>query len=312
MKILIIDKFPATFPEKLASLDVQVDYRPEAQRTEVLQAISDTQILILNSKVKVDQELVDAAPELSLVLRAGVGMDHIDMQYLTDQKIKVFNTSGGNADSVGEQTIAMMLSLLHNVTKADKEVRKFQWLREENRGRELQFKTVGIIGFGHTGQAVAHRLRGFKCPILAYDKYKSGFNSEQVKETDLETLLQESDIITFHVPLTPETHYWANEAFFSKLKKSIYLLNLARGPVVYLPALLTALDSGKVLGAGLDVLENEKLKRLSDEQLSWYEDLFKRDNVILTPHIGGWSVESRNNINQMLIDMVKQHLEANG
>lgn len=308
MKILIIDHFHEEFLQMLNTVPAEVMYKPTIQRDEVKKELGNTDILILASKVKVDLDLIQHAPSLKLVLRGGVGMDHIDLELLKKKGIMAKNTAGGNANAVAEQTVCMMLMLLHHVGKADKEVRQFQWLREENRGRELCKKTVGIIGYGNTGSTLARRLSGFSCRILAYDKYRAFFGSNLVEEVGLERVIKESDIISLHVPLTAETHYWINKDFFGQLPRPIILLNLARGPIVHLPSLLDALDSGIVSGAALDVLENEKMDKLTVDQRSWYENLFARDNVVLTPHIGGWSIESRRNIHQMLFDHVNGFL----
>ncbi len=309
MKILIIDPFPEEFIKALYSLPAEIVYVPNIQRNEVLNELADTTILVLASKVKVDSHLVEYAPSLKLVLRGGVGMDHIDVDMLASKGIEAKNTIGANANAVAEHAVGMLLGLLHNISKADREVRQFKWLREKNRGWELKDRTVGIIGYGHTGSALARRLSGFSCRIIAYDKYRSFFGSNMVEEVSLNQVMDESEIISMHVPLTKETHYWIDRDFFDQLSHPILLLNLSRGPVVHLPSLLDALDDGKVLGAALDVLENEKLDKLSPEQTIWYNKLFEKNNVILTPHIGGWSVESRINIYQMLLDHIKSYLE---
>ncbi|MCL4128198.1 UNVERIFIED_CONTAM: hypothetical protein GTU68_003015 [Idotea baltica] len=194
--------------------------------------------------------------------------------------------------------------------KADRAVRRFEWLREENRGWEIGGKTVGIIGFGHTGSAVARRLRGFECELLAYDKYKPQIEDDHVKSVDLGEIFEKSDILTLHIPLTDETRGWVDDHFLNQFKKPIFFLNLARGPIVQLDALVGALDDGRVKGAGLDVLINEKLQTLTPEQKALYENLFSRENVILTPHIGGWTVESLDNINRMILAFVNALIEG--
>ena len=220
MNILIIDRFPDIFLQELSSLAVQVTYLPEIDRKTVLSLIEDQHILILNSKVKVDRALVDRANHLMLVVRAGVGMDHIDEEYLAEKGIRAVNTAGQNADAVGEQAIGMLLAMRNNLIRADKQVRTFQWIREANRGVELGGKTVGIIGFGNTGKAVAKRLTGFGCNILAYDKYVNGFGSEQVKEVEMEDIYRTADVCSFHIPLTAETRHLANDTFFRSVSKT--------------------------------------------------------------------------------------------
>jgi D-3-phosphoglycerate dehydrogenase len=272
--------------------------------------VADTEILILNSKVNVDARLLAAAPHLRMVCRAGVGMDHFDLPLLESKGILAVNTPGANAIPVGEQTVGMLLCLLHHIARADRQVRAFQWLREENRGTELHAKTVGIIGFGHTGSAVARNLSGFGCRILAYDKYKQGYAPAYVQESNLEQITAEADVLTFHVPLTPETQGWGSADFLGRFRKPIYLLNLSRGPVVPLAGLLAAMQAGDVVAAGLDVLENEKMETLTPAQRSAMEALMASNRVVFTPHIGGWSHESYARISDEIVRQVKQFLMA--
>lgn len=310
MNVFIIDRFPAYFLQALEQLPVQLSYMPDIGREEVLARMPGQHILILNSKVRVDRELIDASANLELVVRAGVGLDHFDLPYLAQKGIKVRNTPGANANSVAEQTLGMLLALRHHILRADAQVKQFQWNRAENRGHEVYGKTVGLIGYGHTGSAVAKRLAGFGCRILAYDKYLQDFGNETVEEVQMNRIFEEADILSLHVPLTEETHFLVDEAYLAAFHKPITLLNLARGPVVKLEALLAAMDTGKVQAAGLDVLENEKLHTLTPRQQKLYEDLFARDNVILTPHIGGWSFESRENICRAIVAHIREHIGA--
>lgn len=308
MNILIIDSFPQNFLDSLREMPVRVKYIPQTHREEVMELIPEYEVLILNSKVNVDRALADKAQRLKLVIRAGVGMDHIDEEYLKSKGIQAVNTMGGNADSVGEHAIGMLLTLQHNIRRADHQLRQFQWIRPENRGREVGGKTIGIIGYGNTGKAFARKISGFGANIIAYDKYVHGFGNQSVREVDLEEIFALSDILTLHIPLTEETHNWIDETFLSRFAKPIVLLNLSRGPVLHLPSLLKALDEKRVLAAGIDVFENEKLDTLTAKQRADYEDLFSRDNVVVTPHIGGWSFESRENINQMILNHVQRLL----
>ena len=303
-RILLIDRFPASLIEQLRALPAEVMYVPDIDPAGVEKLIADYDILILNSKVKVNGSLADLAPRLRLVIRAGVGMDHIDIPALEQRGITALNTPGANADAVGEQTLGMLLALRHQILTADHHVRQFEWLREVHRGTEIKGKTVGIIGYGNTGKAVARKLSGFECRVLAYDKFLTNYGDAYANETPLQTLLQESEIISLHVPLTPATRGWINDRFFSQLGRPIILLNLARGPIVSLQALIHALDKGQVLGAALDVLENEKLPTLTPAERKRYQNLFARKNVIFTPHIGGWTFESLENINRMILNYI--------
>lgn len=308
MNILVIDRFPAVFLEELQQLPVQVTYVPQAQRPEILSLLPEQDILIMNSKIKLDEEAADLAIRLKMVVRAGVGMDHINIPYLEQKGVRVLNTKGGNADAVGEQTVGMLLALRHNVLRADRQVRQFIWEREANRGWEIGGKTVGIIGYGFTGKAVAKRLSGFGCKVLAYDKYLEGYGDQYVTEASLEEIQAAAEILTLHIPLTDETRAWANKELFEGMQHPFFFLNLARGPIVHLEDLLAGLDSGKIRAAALDVLENEKMQTLTDRQKSLYQNLFGRDNVALSPHIGGWTVESLRNINGMILAFVQELL----
>jgi D-3-phosphoglycerate dehydrogenase len=282
----------------LRALSVEVAYHPAVLPHEVQPLLSDADVLILNSKVAVTAALVADAPRLRLVVRAGVGMDHIAVDDLAQRGITAVYTAGANADSVAEHTIGMLLALQHHLFRANAQVRQFQWLREANRGTEIGGKTVGIIGLGHTGSAVAKRLQAFGCHVLAYDKYKKTNSS-------LADIFQQTDILSLHIPLTPETRNFADDAFFAHFQKPITFLNLARGEITDIAALIRALDAGKVRGAALDVLENEKLDTLTPAQRSRYENLFSRENVLLSPHIGGWSHESKRNIEAAIVEIVQ-------
>ncbi len=262
----------------------------------------------MNSKVNADQELADRATKLKLVCRAGVGLDHIDVAYLSSKGIAVKNTAGSNADSVGEQTVGMLLTLRHKLMTANAQVKQYQWLREQNRGLEIKGKSIGIVGYGHTGKAVARNLSGFGAELLVYDKYVSGFGHAHVREVTMEALFARAEILTLHVPLTEETLQLVNDAYLARFQHPIWLLNLSRGPVVDIAALVRGLESGKVRGAALDVLPNEKLATLSETEKALYDRLFSFDNVLLSPHIGGWSVESLENINSRIVGYVAELL----
>lgn len=306
-KILIIDTFEEKFIKHLSARTKNVVYIPGAPAEVVGYEVGDAEILILNSGVRVDRDFLDRAESLRLVVRAGVGLDHIDLGYASEKGILVKSTPGGNANSVGEHALGVLLMLLHHLHRASAQVRQFQWKREENRGRELGAKTVGIIGYGNTGRSVAKKLSGFGCKVLAYDKYLSRFGDRYAKESTLEEIKEEADILSFHVPLTKETQHMGDWAFFKSFARQLVVLNFARGEVVDLESLILGLDLGKISAAGLDVLENEKLDKLTPKQQSLYQSLFERDNVIVTPHIGGWSYESRENMNKLILGYIDEY-----
>jgi D-3-phosphoglycerate dehydrogenase / 2-oxoglutarate reductase len=311
VNILLIDHFPPEVLEGIASLGVNWRYEPEWTAQDVYAHLSPFEILVMNSKVRADAELLAHGPNLKMICRAGAGIDHFDLPLLEQRGIKSFSTPGANAISVAEQATGMLLSLMHSIARADRQVHEWKWRREENRGTELYGKTVGIIGYGNTGSSFARCLSGFGCRVLAYDKYKSGFANSWVEEVPLEAIFDEAQILSLHVPLTAETTGWVNSEFLSRFLQPIWFLNLARGPIVPLEDLLLSLESGKVIAAGLDVLENENLGALTEAERNRLARLLKMDRVILTPHIGGWSRESLARITNRLLegiaDFVRGH-----
>ncbi len=303
-KILITDPLHPVFWDLLKD-DFHIDYFPEIHYSEVLNRISEYEILVLRTGFYADEQLFERATRLKIIARAGAGMDNIDLVSAQKHQVVCLNAPEGNRDAVAEQTIGMLLSLLHNVVKGDREVRNFLWQREENRGTELKYKTVGIIGFGNTGSEVGKRLLGFGCRILAYDKYLLNYGYDGIDACNLEMLQKESDIVCLHIPLTDETQHWVNDDFLNAFRKPIYILNMSRGQIVETSSLIRALNHGKILGIGTDVLENEKLNTLSSEQRNDFKDLIERDNVILTPHIGGWTHESYRKISEILAKKIQ-------
>jgi D-3-phosphoglycerate dehydrogenase len=232
------------------------------------------------------------------------------MQAVLSSGIQIRVTEGANRDAVGEMTLGLLIALLRNIPKSNQEVKAWQWKREENRGEELTNKTVGIIGFGNTGSAFAKKLRGFEVTVLAYDKYKKGFSKDNVQEVPLEVLFAEADICSFHIPLNSETRHLGDASFFEKFTKPVWILNLSRGEIIDTKALLSALDKGKVKGAALDVLENERFARLSTDWKEIYSDLFLRNNILLSPHIGGWTFTSRQNIYNDLLHHLDEAMKT--
>lgn len=305
-KVLIIDDVHELLIQGLKELGFEVDYRPQWSRNELLTHIGGYEGLVVRTKTNIDKEVLSHADKLKFVARAGAGMDNVDTTYCDNHGIKYMNAGEANADAVGEQTLAMLLSMMARVVKADKEVRKGIWDREGNRGEELKGKTVGIIGYGNTGKAVAAKLSGFGVKVLAYDKYLSHYSDAFARESTMENLFQESDVLSLHIPLTHETKGLVDVAFLSKFTKPIYFLNLSRGGVVKLEALCQFLETGQIKMAALDVLENEQLGKLTADQQKWFDYLRSAPNVILTPHIGGWTKESYLKISEVLLQKIKE------
>jgi D-3-phosphoglycerate dehydrogenase len=305
MKVLISDTVHESLMSMLNDIGLEADYHPKITRDEIIQSLNDYVGIVVRSKTAIDAELMSAGKNLRFVARSGAGVDQIDLEYAQARNIAILNAPEGNRDAVGEHTIGMILNLLAKIRQGDNQVRQKIWDREGNRGVELMHCTVGIIGYGHMGSAVAQRLSGFGCRVIAYDKYKSNFGDQVVEEVDFETLRQETDILSFHIPLTDETRYYVDGDFIHGFSKNIYLINTSRGEIMHLDVLLGFLESGKVLGAGLDVLENEKMQKLTPEQDAVLQKLFARDNVLFTPHVGGWTRESYIKINKTLVRKIK-------
>lgn len=294
-KILFIDSAHPVLKEKLEQFGYLCDYFPGYQKEEFEKIIHNYVGIIIRSKIRIDQAIIDKATKLKFIGRVGAGMENIAFDYAELKGIKCLNAPEGNRDAVGEHAIGMLLALLNKLIVADNEVRIGIWLREENRGVELGGKTVGIIGYGNTGGAFARKLKGFGVKILAYDKYKFDFSDEYVSESTMEEIFQQCDILSFHVPLTAETTFLCDKEFLEKFNKKIYLINTSRGKVVKTTDLVEFLESEKVMGACLDVLENEKssFESLKNENLPVeLKKLFQMKNVILSPHIAGWTHES--------------------
>jgi len=304
-RIIVVDEMHPGIIPGLRELHCEVDYQPEIKRDGILAIIQDYEGIIIRSKTNLDREILDRATSLKFIARAGAGIEKIDEEICRKRKIRILNAPEGNRDALGEHAVGLLLALLNKMHTADSEIRKGIWDREGNRGIEIMGKTVGIIGYGNMGSAFARRLSSFGCRILAYDKYKKDFSDAFVEEASMNGIFSESDILSLHVPLTEETDGFYNRNFFNSFKKSIYLVNTARGPVLPLADLLSLMDEGRILGAALDVLENEKINRLSDPEKQNFDHLISRKNIILTPHVGGWTIESYRKINEVLIEKIR-------
>lgn len=303
-KILIVDDLHPVFKERAVQLGYEVDDLPKITRAETMAAIAGYDGIAVRTKFRIDKELMDAAPGLKFVARAGAGLDNIDEAYANEKGILLINAPEGNRDALGEHAVALLLSLINNLRKADIEIRNGIWDREGNRGWELKGKTVGIIGYGFMGSSFAQKLSGFGVKVIAYDKYKTGFSDAYAQECSMEEIVKHSDVLSLHIPLTSETRQMVDAEYFYHFKKKIFFINTARGEIVNTKAVLEGLSSGKIMGAGLDVLEAEKFPNLGEQ--NWYDELKVSPKVLLSPHVGGWTFDSYRKISEVLADKLEQ------
>jgi D-3-phosphoglycerate dehydrogenase len=306
MKVYIIDTVHNSLLVGLRQMGFSLV--EEYKKTPAEIAWSEIEGLVIRSRFPLDASILAKASKLKFIARVGAGLENIDQEYCKASGIELIAAPEGNRNAVAEHAMGMLLSLLNRLRIVDQEVRAGIWLREENRGFELAGKTVGIIGYGQMGSAFAEKLKAFGCHILSYDKYKSHYAPEGVKEVTLETLQAEAEIVSLHIPQTMETIKMVDTAFFGQFKKPIYLLNTARGKIVESEALMAALESGKVLGACLDVLEFEKSSFetiFQGERPAALAYLLKSDKVILSPHIAGWSFESNEKMAVVILEKLK-------
>lgn len=307
-RILIADDMHECILRLLKEQGYEPVYLPVIDRAGILEIIGDFEGLIIRSKTAVDQELIEAGKNLKFVARAGAGMDKVDENYLIEKGIKAINAPEGNRDSLGEHTLGMLLSLLHKIPSAYQEIKNHTWNREGNRGIELKGKVVGIYGVGNMGMSFAKKLRGFECEIIGFDKYKGEFDGGFIKNVELDELMERTEILSLHIPLNIETRQLFNETYLRRFKNLKVLLNTARGEVLDTSGLLKLLEDGTLYGAGLDVLENEKLESYSAQEKAQLDKLTSQSNVLITPHVGGWTYESYQRISEVIAQKIKDEL----
>jgi D-3-phosphoglycerate dehydrogenase len=310
MNVLFLDVVHPILEQRLTDKGYRCIDGTQLSREDAMSQLKDIQGIVIRSRIKMDEAFLSSANDLKFIARSGAGMENIDENYCHKNSITLFNAPEGNRNAVAEHALGMLLALFNRVVIADREVRCGKWRREENRGVELEGKTVGIIGFGNNGSQFAKKLTGFDCDVIAYDKYKNGFSSDTAEEVSLDQIFERSDVVSFHIPQNEETIGMGGKAFFDKFKKPIYVINLARGKVIQTSALVEAMKNDQVVGACLDVLEYEKssFESFFEQELPQdFQYLLKSDRVILSPHVGGWTHESYFKLSDVLADKILSH-----
>ena len=300
--IIITAKAHPILTETLQEKGYELLYAPDITYEELYDIAEQATGLVVTTRISIDKRLLDKATGLQWIGRLGSGLELIDLDYAASKNILCLSSPEGNRNAVAEHALGMLLNLTNHISKSQEEVRKGQWLREENRGMELSGKTIGIIGYGNTGAAFTKLLLAFDVTVLAFDKYKYGFGDKYVKEANLEQVCRYADVISFHLPLTDETRYMADEHFFSLLERQPFIINTSRGKVLQTSALVRAINEKRIKGAALDVLENENLQQMSETEKQEFEFLANRKDVLITPHIAGYSHEAFYKMSVVLLE----------
>lgn len=306
MKILHLDSNHPLLITQLQQAGFENDEDYKSDKSLILNKIENYEGIVIRSRFSIDREFIDKATRLKFIARVGAGLENIDCEYAENKGITLISSPEGNRNAVGEHTLAMLLSLLNKLKKADNEIRKGLWLREENRGYELDFLTIGIIGYGNMGKSFAKKLRGFDCEVICYD-IKEGVGDTNARQVSWAEFCQKADVVSLHTPQTPLTINMVNKKFIDQFQKNFWLINTARGKSVVTTDLVEALQKGKIKGAALDVLEYEKTSFedfFNGELPETFSYLLNADNVILTPHIAGWTIQSKTLLAQVIVDKI--------
>lgn len=310
-KVLITDDCHPLLIEGLQARGYECDFLPDISPEETRQRIGAYAGLVINSKIWVNREFLDAATQLQFVARLGSGMEVVDREYAQQKGVWVISSPEGNRNAVAEQALGMMLALHQHLIRADREIRQDVWRREQNRGHEVMGRSIGIVGFGHTGSQFAQKLSGMGMRVMAYDKYlPAGYAAAMpwVEESNLIGLQRQCDIISLHLPLTAETRHLVQDPFIEQCKRGFILINTARGACVKTEDVVRALEDGRIGGACLDVFENEKPATRTPQEQQMYEHLYRLENVVLAPHIAGWTHESKRRMAEVLLEKLDSRM----
>ena len=305
MRIVVLDDFSPVINQTLSNWNWQVINGQNWTLEDFKKNANQLEGIIVRSKFPLNREHLKLAKKLKFIARPGSGLENIDLKYCKENNIEVFRSPEGNRDALAEHTLGMLLSLINHLNIANSQVRNNIWEREKNRGTELKGKVMAIIGYGYMGKAFAQRLNGFEMEVIAYDKYISGFGTNHVKEVNLEEIFQRADFVSLHTPLSSETIGIMNSSFFEKFKKPFIIINTARGKSLIVEDLINSLNSKKIIGACLDVLDVESSSfSLNKAENQSFEKLKKFNNVVLSPHIAGWSYESKEKMAQVILEKI--------